>query len=58
MLFAAAKRELAANGTAESQYRDGARPVRTDLRPAEPIFSPIPTNPYSTIAPSHNLGVR
>jgi len=57
MLFATAKRELSANGTAASQYRDGFCPVRIDLqpsnsffRPAEPIFGPIPTNPGTPIA--------
>ena len=52
MHFAAAKRELSANGTAASQYRDGYRLVSIDLRPAEPISGPISTNPGSTIAPA------
>ena len=50
MLFAAAKRELSANGTAASQYRDCFHSVRIELRPAEPISGPIPYNPGSTIA--------
>ena len=33
MLFAAAKRELSANGTTASRYRDAVHPVRVDLRP-------------------------
>ena len=51
MSIAAAEPEMSANGTAESQYRDGIHPVRIDLRPAEPISGPIPANPGSTIAP-------
>ena len=34
MHFAAAIRELSANGTTESQYRDGFRPARVELRPS------------------------
>ncbi|MDE0167655.1 MAG: hypothetical protein OXL36_21345 [Bryobacterales bacterium] len=59
MSIAAAEPELSANGTAASQYRDGYRPARIELRPSdrssrpvEPIFGPIPTNPGSTIAPA------
>ena len=50
MLFATAKRELFANGTVASQYRDGVHFLRIDLRPAEPILGPISTNPDSTIS--------
>ena len=54
MLFAAAKRELSANGTAASQYRDGTRPVRIDLPPAEPILTaPSPRAAISVFVKIH-----
>ena len=52
MSLAAEEPELSANGTTASRYRDGVRPVRVDLRPAEPILGPISTNPDSTISAS------
>ena len=50
MSIAAAEPMLSANGTAESQYRDGCRPVRIDPQLSELIFGPIPTNPGTPIA--------
>ena len=54
MSIAAAEPRLSANGTAESQYRDGTRPVRIDLPPAEPILTaPSPRAAISVFVNIH-----